>query len=104
MGISRKQAVLALHSLISRETLNELVEEILLEGQDDQSVAHGFYRACVDLIPSKGFRKGSSPPIQLLISNSTRMIDKRGSLLFYVLLITLLQTEEESAKSIREFM
>lgn len=58
MGISSEQAVLALHSLVSRETLTELIEELLLEGQNEQSVAHGFYRACVDLIPSKGFRKG----------------------------------------------
>ncbi|MDI9458506.1 MAG: hypothetical protein QM373_02115, partial [Bacillota bacterium] len=86
----------------NREFLQSLLKEILTKGKEDrESELHGYYRVCTNRIKVKGWRKGSEPPLELLVPSATRVISGNNEAFFHFL-FALLKLEEETVNRLRE--
>ena len=67
MSISLQQAFAQLRSMVSNPTLNQLIKEMIVVGQDKNSDLHSFYQICTNWISTPGFRPGSKAPLPMLL-------------------------------------
>lgn len=101
MATREERAAAALRPLVSKNTLSSLIKEMINEGRDKKSEIHDFYFACVNWIGTRGFRRGTEPPLPLLVSSSMNVISRRNGA-FTHFLLSLLCLEEERCREIRE--
>ena len=86
MSISLQQAFAQLRSMVSNPTLNQLIKEMIVVGQDKNSDLHSFYQICTNWISTPGFRPGSKAPLPMLLKGCMEIISKQTAPFVYFLL------------------